>query len=59
MNIVRCDHCDWQDTVKVLRHFRAWYGVACPECERDAGDVVARLSDRLGNDFLDLVPIEN
>jgi hypothetical protein len=29
---VHCDDCEWEETMSRLRHLRAWYRVACPEC---------------------------
>lgn len=38
MITVRCDDCQWSDTVSSLRHLRAWYRAPCPSC--GCGEVI-------------------
>jgi predicted RNA-binding Zn-ribbon protein involved in translation (DUF1610 family) len=47
---VHCDDCGWEDTVSALRHLRAWYHAACPECGQ--GELIDAVEVRVSEELI-------
>lgn len=50
--LVHCDACGWEDRVSTIRHLRAWYRAACPECGQ--GELIDATEVRLAEEMMAL-----